>query len=269
MNSKKYPIILAHGICPFDKLLFPFRVKDNVKDDNRHYFKGIRSYLISKGHVVFHSRVSWGASLSRRAEDLYKVILSITRNFTRWSRVHIIAHSMGGLDTRMMIYRFRIHDHIASLTTIGTPHWGSSYADWGIKRLGILIWISMIVGLDIRGFRDLTTRACAKFNRRLHDYEMKNKVVYRTVAGKEPYERIFPPLRFPYRVIYREEGPNDGLVSVKSATWKEEYLFDIIDADHLNQIGWWNKAEALSGITRDEFEKRIRNFYLKLVESLP
>lgn len=32
---------------------------------------------------------------------------------------------------------------------------------------------------------------------------------------------FYSPLKLPYEVIQRREGPNDGLVSVKSATWGE------------------------------------------------
>ncbi len=268
-NMTGYPIILAHGICPFDRIIRPFGVKDNSEDDRNHYFRGIRSYLISKGFQVFHSRVSWGGPLIKRAQDLRDVIFRVTDNFRRWDRVHIIGHSMGGLDARVMIYRFRLHKHIASLTTIGTPHWGSSYADWGLRRLGALIWVSAVVGLDIRGFRYLTTKACAELNKRLRDFESNNGVIYRTVAGYEPYERIFPPLKFSYRIIQRFEGKNDGLVSINSATWKDEYLIETVPFDHLNQIGWWNKAEELSGMNRMEFEKTIKEFYLRLAQGLP
>lgn len=265
---KNYPIILAHGICPFDKVIRPFGIKDNSDDDRNHYFRGIRSHLISKGFLVFHSRVSWGGPLKKRAKELREVILRITGNFKKWDKVHIIGHSMGGLDARLMVYKYKMHEHILSITTIGTPHWGSSYADWGLKRMGALIWFFMMMGLDIRGFRNLTTKACAELNLKLRDFEKNNGVIYRTVAGWEPYERLFKPLRFPYKIINRYEGKNDGLVSVKSATWRDEYLIEVIEADHLNQIGWWNKEESLSGLMREEFENKIREFYLRLVMGL-
>jgi len=53
--------------------------------------------------------------------DLKNEIIRITDNFSRYPRVHIIAHSMGGLDARLMIYRYRLEDRVASLTTVGTP----------------------------------------------------------------------------------------------------------------------------------------------------
>jgi triacylglycerol lipase len=267
MNTS-FPIILAHGIFPFDRLLSPIISRDNHPDDRFHYFRRIRSTLIEKGYTVFHSRVSWGGPLEKRAEDLRNEIFRLTDGFSRWPRAHIIAHSMGGLDARWMIYRFRMEDRIASLTTIGTPHLGSPYAQWSLERLGGLLDLALNLGLDLRGARDLTPEACEERNRLTADFEENNGVLYRTVAGIQPLERIFAPLRAPWRVIRKLEGENDGLVSLRSASWKEGRLFKVMDADHLNQIGWWDPAESKGGGTRRSFEEAIRAHYLEMADSL-
>lgn len=263
-----YPIILAHGIFPFDRLLSPIFSRDNHADDSFHYFKRIRSTLMQRGYKVFHSRVSWGGPLEKRAEDLRNEILRHTEGFSRWPRVHIIAHSMGGLDARWMIYRFRLEERVASLTTIGTPHLGSPYAQWSLERLGGLLQLAFNMGLDLRGARDLTPEACQERNRLTADFEEANGVLYRTVAGIQPLERVFAPLRPSWRIIRRLEGENDGLVSLISATWKEGLLFKIMDADHLNQIGWWDPAESVGGGTRRSFDENIRMQYLEMADSL-
>ena len=145
--TTSFPIILAHGITPFDRIMNPFLFRRNRDDDRFNYFRNIRSTLIKDGFKVFHSRVSWAAELDRRAQDLKDEIIRITDYFSKWQSVHIIAHSMGGLDSRLMIYKYRMEDHIASLTTIRTPHLGSSYADYGIKisRSNSLIFVDFIV----------------------------------------------------------------------------------------------------------------------------
>ena len=82
-------------------------------------------------------------------------------------KVHVIAHSMGGLDARYMISRLGMEDRVLSLTTVGTPHRGSKYADWGIRRLSrsvkpfLQFW-----GVPTDAFDDLTTEACADSTRR-------------------------------------------------------------------------------------------------------
>jgi triacylglycerol lipase len=258
-----YPIILAHGICPFDKLIQPFSDTDNRDDDRFHYFRKIRSTLRQNGFLAFHSRVRWASNLERRASDLRKEISRITENFSRWRRVHIIAHSMGGLDARQMIFRYQMQDHVASLTTIGTPHLGTAFADWGIKRFGIFLDMVRPFGLNLEGFKDLTRRSCQLFNNITKDFEKNNGVLYRTVAGVQPLNRIFRPLRYSYRIIRREEGENDGLVSLKSATWKDEYLLEILDADHLDQIGWWDRSKG-NWMEKETFERHIRQFYLRI-----
>ena len=66
----------------------------------------------------------------------------------------------------------------------------------------------------------------------------------------------------------REEGENDGPVSLQSGIWREEYFVDKIDAGHLNQIGWWDRGEAITGVDREGFERKIREIYLKIARKL-
>jgi len=264
----RFPIILAHGIFPFSRLYWPLAGRDNEAGDRSHYFRKIRTTLLRHGYTAFHTRVSWGAGVDRRAHDLRNGILRITDGFRRWPRVHIIAHSMGGLDARRMLYTYRMERCVASLTTIGTPHRGTSYADWGIRRLGFLIPLCRVFGLRIEGVRDLTRARCRRFNEEAAEYESQNGVRYRTVAGVQTGERIFLPMRFAHRIILEEEGENDGLVPLVSAIWREEFHLRTLDADHLNEIGWWNLGEKRAGVSRREFESRIRRFYLDLAEGL-
>lgn len=263
-----YPIILAHGIYPFHFLFPPFLCKDNTAKDSFHYFRGIKSALIGAGFNVFHSRVSWGGRLDQRADQLRDQIVKITEGFTRWPKVHIIAHSMGGLDARWMIYKHNISQRIASLTTIGTPHHGSPEAERRLKSFRWLVGLARAVGLDVSGALDLTPSACRARNSALESFEKTNGVFYRTVAGAQRQEDIFFIARRSYRFLKQVEGDNDGLVSVNSAIWKKEYLVGIIDADHLNQIGWWDGGKAMGTRNRRIFEKRIREFYVSLAEGL-
>ena len=113
------------------------------------------------------------------------------------------------------------------------------------------------LGLDIRGFKNLTRESCRNFNMTTRDFEDNNGLLYQTYAGVQPLNRIFMPLRFLYRIIQREEGENDGLVSLHSAMWREKYFVEKIDADHFNQIGWWDRGEAIIGADREDFEKKF------------
>lgn len=268
MNSgRTEPIVLAHGICRFDAIANAALELDNRDDDRLHYFRGIRTILVDRGYTVFHANVRWAAGVEDRADDLRAELKRITDDFHRWPRVHVIAHSMGGLDTRHMIHRHGMAERVASLSTVGTPHRGSSFADWGIRNVGRLINLAGRIGLDIRGFRDLTRESCERFNERVRDFERECPVEFRTYAGVKDRDATYRPLRFSHRIIEREEGANDGLVSLESAAWRDDYFVRSIETDHLNEIGWWDPADA--GIWRhlEEFEQRIQDFYLDVARA--
>jgi triacylglycerol lipase len=120
-------IVLAHGILGFKKLL------------GIDYFNGINKRLKDKFKAnVLVTEVDPTKSVEYRGKQLRNQILDALRitesNLTLNAnqKVHIIAHSMGGLDSRFILSP-QNPDHIAeqvtSLTTIGTPHQGSPVAD--------------------------------------------------------------------------------------------------------------------------------------------
>lgn len=275
-----YPIILAHGVCRFDKIwseAFAIDNCDDVKKDRWHYFKGIRTMLKANGYRVFHSSVAWGARVEKRAADLKRNIQTILHD-TGESKINIIAHSMGGLDTRHMMYNDRHHDtihhHIASLTTISTPHWGSPFADWGLANLQPLITVANKIGLDVEAFKDLTVTACRAFNTNpeVQDFEhtCEDRIVFQTYAGRQSFWSVCDALKIPYYIIEKEEGENDGLVSVTSAKWRDDYFKGCIEnADHINELGWWDTAQIWMRENEDELLARIHRFYADIAAQLP
>src|SRR4051812_388083 len=114
------PIVLVHGLCGFDRL---YAFRRPVKD----YFPGIRAHLEAAGNRVLAARVSPTSGVARRAADLKRFIdLEVPAG-----PVHVIGHSMGGLDARYMIAKLGMESRVKSLTTVGTPHRGTTFADWG------------------------------------------------------------------------------------------------------------------------------------------
>ena len=105
-------------------------------------------------------------------------------------------------------------------------------------------------------------------NDELEEFERSNGVIYRTIAGAQPRERVYMPLRLSHWIVEKEEGENDGLVSVVSATWRKEYFLEKIDADHFNQLGWWDRGEARSGTDREAFEQIMRDLYVRIASGL-
>jgi triacylglycerol lipase len=289
--DNKFPIVLAHGIARFDILrevvLNKLRLPEAVVGDRFHYFKGIKSHLEANGFEVHHSSVDFAGSVALRAQQLSQQIDQIL-NGRASTKVHVIAHSMGGLDARHMIVEIDgMAEKVASLTTIGTPHLGTSFADVGIRPRGELVISGLRSIINLEGFEDLTTTACDRFNHHARDKEATNSVVYRIYASSEDRDLVFLPLQVSWFIINNKEGENDGLVSVKSQQWTSELIANNgrrktiqqfrfpVPADHLNQVGWWDPQEAnpvLGSLNpekqMEEYESKIKNIYLQIAKTL-
>ncbi len=268
--SRTYPIILAHGVCRFDVLSNRLLGLDNADDDRLHYFRGIRSTLRRDGFDVWHAGVPWAAGVKTRAKCLRHNLEAVLAE-TGSEKVHLIAHSMGGLDARHMLYEARaerLYERVASISTLGTPHWGSSFADWALGRLGRLEQLLTRLGLDIEAFRDLRTGPCAAFNAEAKDFEAGCGVLFQTYAGTKPIWYVAAPLKLSAYVIKRREGENDGLVSLRSARWCEAYFRQRVDADHLNLTGWCSPEELLRGQTPASVEAAAQGLYLRIADNL-
>lgn len=275
-----YPIVLCHGFIRMDLLWHRALAIDNADSiikDRWHYFRGIRTCLMQHGHLAFHSSVPSAGSLARRTRALKKELLNICAH-SGAEKLNLIGHSMGGLDARMMLWEDRhqgqIRSKIASLTTIGTPHEGSSYADWSFRYLKPVPAGALRLGIDLRGMHDLLCARRQPFNRapRVMDYErtLSRKIKFQAFAGTQDFDDIHAVLQPSYAIIRKKEGLNDGLVSVDSARWHDDYYAgEISGTDHLNMIGWWNPGRLLSGERPGRFRKKICQFYLSLAATLP
>jgi len=268
-HESTHPIILAHGIARFDVLTNKlFQIDNNDKKDELHYFRNIRTFLESHDFDVEHTNVDWAGSLVKRAADLKQQVEQILQ-LKGATKVHIIGHSMGGLDARRMLWDNRaenFHHKVASVTTIGTPHHGSSFADFvsqGRRE------DAEALGLGLDGVMDLRTDKMAEFNAEVSDWERHNGVRFRAYAGKQRLIHVFGPLKLSWLIIREREGDNDGFVSVTSARWNDEYFVPpVLDADHLNEIGWWDISESWQGVTPEQLEARIKNVYLGIAKEL-
>jgi triacylglycerol lipase len=286
-NNQKLPIVLAHGIARFDILLEILRKKIKIPEagDQFQYFKEIKTVLEADGFTVFHPNQDFAGPVDLRAEQL-KARVNEALSSTGVDRVHIIAHSMGGLDARHMIVDKGMGEKVASLTTIGTPHLGTILADHALSHGGELLLEVVGRVLSIDGFADLTMTACEQFNTRAEDQEARNNVVYQTYASFESVNLVFAPLIPSWIFIHHHEDKNDGLVPVRSQQWKKELIAGDgtrkavaqnefpFPADHLNQVGWWDPQEAVLGFTSlikqaADYERKIRDLYLGIARGLP
>jgi triacylglycerol lipase len=223
------PIVLAHGVLGFGSLTgVPSLV---------NYFNGVALHLRRQGRTVIAPQVNPIGSVRQRGEMLASLILE---QVPVGERVHIIAHSMGGLDARHAISRVSgFSDRVATLVTIGTPHRGSPVADAIANRSGSLFPHIPTFLLDklesnAPALHDLTTEVGVHFDETTPDV---NGVRYIEVAGdasKGGHELFLFQLA---AVIGRINGEvNDGVVTRSSALRGHEH-FDW-PVDHAGEVGW-------------------------------
>ena len=131
------PVILAHGIARFDAII-----------PATHYWGFVRNVLGNAGYTLHETNVSWAGSLEIRAKSLATQVNHIVDS-NGYSKVNIVGHSMGGLDARAALIDEDLAPRVDTLLTLGTPHHGTSFADWLVDQGGnfmvsrILFWIKV------------------------------------------------------------------------------------------------------------------------------
>jgi triacylglycerol lipase len=240
-HRTQHPIVLMHG---FGLLAFLAR-GGHLHEEAMHLrLHGLAAFApnITPYHVIPQRAAMW------------KERIDVIREQTGAEKVNLIAHSMGGLDARYLISKMGMATHVASLTTISSPHRGSSLAQMALKqpeRLRELVrsaanWVGenvMEVEADFAAaVESLTPDAVTdSFNIDVPDVEGVWYSSWAGSAGKGALNSINPIFR-PFNAwLYSKEGINDGIVSVASARWGE--FRGEIEADHLQQIG----IEVLAG----------------------
>jgi triacylglycerol lipase len=243
-------IILTHGLLGFDTL--PVLHVD--------YFNGIREHLESRFQArVLVAQVPPVRGIDVRGDELKREILKALGQtgappvLDPEKKVHIIAHSMGGLDGRYLLSPANpgnIADRVCSLTTIGTPHQGSPLADLcesfadGESKIPLVGTIEEVIrGIAdkfhwLDGLHDLTAEPIRKFNDTYIDNPRLN---YFCVAGSgragslKTSKWLLPAYGYLAKVA---GGENDGMVPVSSALrvgW--EAITPPWPADHFDEIG--------------------------------
>jgi triacylglycerol lipase len=224
------------------------------------YFNGVRDRLTARflGLRVLVAQVAPDGTIRRRGTELGQQIaeaLAPGGVFDAGEHVHIIAHSMGGLDARFLLSPANpsnMSDLVVSLTTISTPHKGSPIADVLVaidsglagddeKLLEHPLRTALnLAKIPVGGLRDLTTEGVRRFNEQFPDDPRTRKF---SVAGVGRGLQVLGipldtcvALRLAHRIIQNRTGEdNDGLVTLGSATWGDGP--ELWKADHADEIG--------------------------------
>jgi triacylglycerol lipase len=205
-----------------------------------HYFRDVKPRLEAKGHRVLAHRVPPVASCKARARTLAD---GIQAKFNT-DPVHIIAHSMGGLDCRMMIGEnfngLGETGRVLSLTTLSTPHQGSPLADLlagkGPEDVRRRVFDALEkVGIDIGGLRDLTSDVDGKLPDVPKDFPHIHCRSYAASGRSGSRPTTFGLLPSHAYIKHKTGQDNDGAVAVASATYGE--FKGAWPCDHLQVVG--------------------------------
>jgi triacylglycerol lipase len=210
-----------------------------------NYFRGLQSHLAKTGVKALFPQVPSTARCDVRAG----IVADAIQRAYPDGPIHIIAHSMGGLDCRTLIGR-NLRDlsspgRIASLTTLSTPHRGSLIADLLVgpkpsdERRALYEGISQalrLVGIDISALADLTTPAAST----MPDVAQTHRHIrYRSFfasgrLGPRPTSVALALMHRHIRAVTGQE--NDGLVAQESAKYGE-FQQPFWPCDHADMVG--------------------------------
>ena len=232
----KAPIVLVHGLFGFDRIeLAGLTVAS--------YFPGVSECLQAAGNRLLIPRLHPTGGVSHRAQELKDFLLRESPH----EPVHILAHSMGGLDARYMISKLGMAERVLSLTTLGTPHRGTTFVDWVLGKLERMVRPALkFLDIPHQAFYDLTTTSCRKFNEQV---TCDPRVRYYSVAARHDGSILSPEWLLPYYLVYQAEGDNDGVVSAASAQFGEG--FEIWEGDHFSLVNWLHPIAKNRTIYRD------------------
>lgn len=213
--ATRYPLVLLHGIGFRDLQYF-------------NYWGRIPKELTRNGALVYYGhQEAWG-TIENNAAAIRDTIEKVMEE-NHCDRVNIIAHSKGGLDARYLISGLHMEDHIASLTTMSTPHRGSELLEI-LNKLpdGIYHLISSMIDANYKKLGDnapdcyhaskqLSPGFCQEFNKKYPD---SPKVYYQSYASCVKSAIGDSLLSLPNLLMFfAGASKNDGLVTIESAKW--------------------------------------------------
>lgn len=166
--------------------------------------------------------------------------------------VHIVAHSMGGLDARFLISQnvggLASAGRIASLSTISTPHLGSAVADFVTAPPDVLNLPARVLydticavveamGMPVGALANLTTTYCKQLDAQNPD---RAGVRYFCYAGAGLSNIFLKPTHSYLEHVGQtpDEVGNDGMVTLASAKHNDFTEPPWTAADHITEVGW-------------------------------
>jgi triacylglycerol lipase len=218
VGAEPAAVVFVHGLLGFSEIHLPFAPIT--------MFRGVAEDQAGSGRALYFPTLPPVASVAERGTVLAAFLAKVPE-----PRIHLIAHSMGGLDSRYLIHYLDPERRVRSLTTIASPHHGSPIADWTLDTAGPFQWT--IRPFLHKSLEDLRVGCCAQFNIEVPD---RPDCAYFSYGAARPVAEL-PFYLHPFgRRLLALEGSNDGQVSVDSARWGTYQ--GTLRADHFEVIGW-------------------------------
>ncbi|KAJ3022096.1 hypothetical protein HKX48_007029 [Thoreauomyces humboldtii] len=294
-KAPRDPVVLCHGLFGFDQIAVP------ALGLQIQYWNGIAEALRDIGCKVHVSRVGTVAALKTRAHQLRgfledrmegQQVNLVAHSMGGLDCRYVISHlpsdkfHINSLTTVATPHRGSpfmdwcrdafgvglLHDYInqqmddvvskhmlsnPSATTGGNPPPMSSETTQKLIRTHPIIR-ALCSPLDSPAFANLTRDYCTTFNELTPDDPTIHYASYAAVVAQMS---PLAPLFFSHRIVSEREGPNDGLVSLDSATWGE--FMGSVRCDHWQLIPPRLRQVI---IRKDSFD--AVGFYLGLVTQL-
>lgn len=258
--ATKYPLLMVHGVFFRD-----FRYLN--------YWGRIPKALEANGARIFYGNQQSAASIEANGHEIAQQILKIVAE-TGCDKVNIIAHSKGGLDCRSALHIPGIAEHVATLTTVNTPHRGCEFADYLLTKIpqAEQDTVAKTYNATLKKLGDpnpdflsavgnLTATFCKEFNEHFPDVP---GVLYQSIGSKlnKAAGGRFP-LNFTYHLAKYFAGANDGLVDENSFHWGSSFQMLTVRGDRGISHG------DMIDLNRENIpEFDVREFYVQLVANL-
>ena len=257
----KYPIVMVHGVF--------FRDAKYL-----NYWGRIPRELEINGATIYYGNHQSADAIADSAGELAQRIRQIVEE-TGCEKVNIIAHSKGGLDCRYAIAKLGMGEHVASLTTVSTPHKGCVYVDYLLGRTSQKFqdFVAKRYNRTYRFFgdhdpdfmaavKDLTASSCENFNREIT--YVPEHIFCQSIGS---VIKSFLGARFPMILVYpwakRHDGIGDGLVGANSFPWGERYT--LLTPKRLRSISHCDMTDLYR---KNQRHFDVREFYVQLVSDL-
>lgn len=253
------PVLLVHGFSGFTDF-----------GPLGQYFAGVKALYEAEGVLVYVPWLPPYATSEVRASFLAKAIDDALEE-SGADKVHLIAHSQGGLDARYAISERGLGygERVASLITISTPHHGTPLADFFLRFPAFTLDLVFVpfawlmgapAGIEpspvhpMGSLLSMSTEAAARFNEEHRDPPGVRVFSIAALSGDRDAapcrEGRWPVQGWDAPALYltatwaflakdldpARREPNDGVVPVKSAM--HGTFLGCVPADHLEVVGF-------------------------------